>query len=200
MKIGVLVSGRGSNLQALIDSIQEGKVNSKIAVVISNRKEAPALERAKKAAIPTRILLSQPGENRENYNQKLAGVLQNYQVDLVVLAGFMRILSPQMISSYPHRIINIHPSLLPAFPGLDAQKQALEAGVRTSGCTVHFVDEGCDTGPVILQKEVPVKPDDTVETLSARILVEEHKLLPKVVDLLARNKVKITGHKVEIEE
>ncbi len=197
MKIGVLVSGRGSNLQALIDS---SRIKKMLAVVISNKPGVLALERAQKAGIPVEVLEANKGEKREAYDQRLASLLQRYQIELVVLAGFMRVLSPSFVSLFKNRIINIHPSLLPSFPGLEAQKQALEAGVSTSGCTVHFVDEGCDTGSVILQKEVPVKPDDTVETLSARILIEEHKLLPKVVDLLARNKVKVIGRKVEIEE
>lgn len=196
--IAVLVSGRGSNLQALIEAEKEGRIKAHVAVAISNRPETPALQRARQFQIATEVVEPVKGESRDDYDQRLIKLIQEYSIDLIVLAGFMRILSPQLIAMYPHRIINIHPSLLPSFPGLDAQKQALEAGVKTSGCTVHFVDEGCDTGPIILQKEVPVKPNDTVETLSARILTEEHVLLPKVVDLISQNKVKVVDRKVEI--
>ncbi len=200
LKIGVLVSGRGSNLQAILDAIATKKINATLAVVISNNPESAALDRARKASVPTEILVSQKNEKREAYDKKLVDTLKKYGVELVVLAGFMRILSSTFLTPFKNKVINIHPSLLPKFPGLHAQKQALEAGVTTSGCTVHFVDEGCDTGPIILQTQVSIEPGDTVETLEARILKEEHKLLPKVIDLITKNKVKISGRTITIEE
>ncbi|MBI2339447.1 MAG: phosphoribosylglycinamide formyltransferase [Deltaproteobacteria bacterium] len=200
LNVGVLVSGRGTNLQALIDACGEGRILARIAVVISNRPGAPALERAAKAGIPCETLVASKNEGKEAFEKRIEEILKRHGVDLVVLAGFMRIVSPWLISRFKNRIINIHPALLPSFPGLESQRQALEYGVKFSGCTVHFVNEGCDTGPIILQAAVPVLPGDTVESLSERILAEEHQLLPKAVDLLAKNKVKIAGRRVEILE
>ena len=171
---------------------------AQVSVVISNRPDTPALDRAKKAGIPGFVVTAVKGESKENFEKKIEAILDRHGVTLVVLAGFMRIVSPYLVSRFRNRIINIHPALLPSFPGLDAQKQALEYGVRLSGCTVHFVDDGCDTGPIILQTTVPVMLQDTVESLSARILKKEHQLLPKAVDLLAKNKVSVTGRRVEI--
>lgn len=171
---------------------------AEVSVVVSNRANAPALDRAKKAGIPGFVVNAVKGETKEAFEKQIGEIFNRHGVNLVVLAGFMRIVSPWLISRFKNRIINIHPALLPSFPGLSAQKQALEYGVRLSGCTVHFVDEGCDTGPIILQTAVPVLDTDTVESLSERILKEEHKLLPKAVDLLAKNKVKVTGRRVEI--
>lgn len=200
LNVGVLVSGRGTNLQAIIEACAKKEINARIAAVISNKPQAMALERASKAGIPTAVLTSQKGESRESYEKKVEASLKEYGVELIVLAGFMRLVSPYLISKYPQRIINIHPALLPAFPGLDAQKQALDYGARYSGCTVHIVDEGCDTGPIILQSVVPILAGDTVESLSARILKEEHKLFPKAIDLISRNKVKVSGRHVEIAD
>lgn len=199
-KIGVLVSGRGSNLQSILDAILTKKIRATLAVVISNNPKAAALDKARKANVPTEILISQKKETREAYDQKLVDTLKKYGVELVILAGFMRILSSTFLTPFKNKVINIHPSLLPKFPGLYAQKQALEAKVKTTGCTVHFVDEGCDTGPIILQSVIEVKSDDTLEALEKRILLEEHKLLPKVIDLITKNKVKISGRIVTIEE
>ena len=184
-KIGVVVSGRGSNLQSIIDHIAEGKLNVEIAVVVSDHKEAFALERAAKAGIPTAVV-----------ERKAA--LREAGAEVVVLAGFMRILTGHFISRWEHKIINIHPALLPSFKGLDAQGQAVDYGVKVAGCTVHFVDEGTDTGPIILQKVVPVLDDDTEETLAARILVEEHKALPEAIQLWADGKLTIKGRKVYV--
>ncbi len=199
-KLGILVSGRGSNLQAIIDAIDQKKIVAEIAIVISNKPHAFALERAKKANVQTEIIEPIKGETREDYDDRVLKVLKRYNVDLVVLAGFMRILSSRLVQAYPNKMINIHPSLLPAFPGLQAQKQALEAKASESGVTVHFVDGGCDTGPIIAQTRVPILPTDTEETLSARILVEEHRLLPKIIDLIAKNKVKISNQTVSLLE
>lgn len=197
ISIVVLASGRGSNLQALIQA-QPGYGSYEIKAVVSDIKDAPALNLALQAHIPTQVVLPIKGEKRADYAQKLIDAIEIHKPDFIVLAGFMRLLAPSFIAHFSERIINIHPSLLPAFTGLHAQKQALDYGVRFSGCTVHFVDEGCDTGPIILQSVVPVLENDTEDTLSTRILVEEHKLLPKAVDLLAQNKVKISGRKINI--
>ncbi|EKD42279.1 MAG: hypothetical protein ACD_73C00227G0002, partial [uncultured bacterium] len=164
----------------------------------SDNEQAPALTKAHSAGISTEIVTANKGEKRESYGEKLIQALSSFKPDLIVLAGFMRIVGTNVIDAYKNKIINIHPSLLPAFAGLDVQKQALDYGVRFSGCTVHFVDAGCDTGPIILQTVVPILEGDTVETLSARILIEEHKLLPKAVDLIAQNKVKIENRKISI--
>lgn len=196
LKIAVLVSGRGSNLEAIIHACQKKQIQAEVCVVISNKKEALALEKAKKAAIPAKYIPSSKGESKEDFEQKIIDCLKQYQVELIVLAGFMKIITPFFIKQFPNKIINIHPSLLPAFPGLDAQKQALDHKASISGATVHFVDSGCDTGPIILQERVPVLPNDTVDTLSDRILVKEHQILPKAIDLIAKNKVRIEGRKV----
>lgn len=198
LQLGILVSGRGSNLQAILDAISNKTLKAQVNVVLSNRGEALALKRAEKYGVPAEVILAQKGESKESYDQKLSAALDKYKVDMVVLAGFMRILSPHFINHYPNRILNIHPSLLPAFKGLEAQKQALDYGVRYSGCTVHLVDTGCDTGPIILQAVVPVLANDTLDSLSERILKEEHRLLPKAIDLFAKNKVKISGRHVNI--
>lgn len=188
LKVGVLVSGRGSNLESLIKASQKGEMAAKIELVISDNPTAPALQKANGAGIPTKIIERAKNEPKSDFEAKIVAEFKKQGVQLVVLAGFMRILSPFFLEQFP--VINIHPSLLPAFPGLQAQKQALEAGVKEAGCTVHWVDQGCDSGPIILQAKVPVLPGDTEETLSARILAEEHKLLPKAIDLIAKNKVR----------
>ena len=191
MKIAVLISGRGTNLQALIDAEKEGKLSGKIVVVISNNAEAYGLERAIKAFILAEVI---------EQEQEIIEKLKEMEVDLIVLAGFMKILSKEFVKERKNAIINIHPSLLPSFKGLNAQEQALEYGVKITGCTTHFVDEGMDSGPIILQKEVKVETNDTVETLSRRILDEEHDLLAKTVELFCKEQLTVKGRKVIIKE
>ena len=197
-KIGVVVSGRGSNLQSIIDHIAEGKLNVEIAVVVSDHKEAFALERAAKAGIPTAVVERKGCKDKAEFEDKIDAALREAGAEVVVLAGFMRILTGHFISRWEHKIINIHPALLPSFKGLDAQGQAVDYGVKVAGCTVHFVDEGTDTGPIILQKVVPVLDDDTEETLAARILKEEHKALPEAIQLWADGKLTIKGRQVYV--
>jgi phosphoribosylglycinamide formyltransferase-1 len=198
LKLGVLVSGRGSNLQAIIDAINEKKLDACIRIVISNNKSAYALERARKANIKTLFIDPKLYSSREAYDQEIVNQLQIAGVELVILAGYMRILTPYFVSAYKNRIMNIHPALLPSFPGLHAQKQALDYGVKITGVTVHFVDEGMDTGPIILQRAVEVMDNDTEETLSARILKEEHKIFVEAISLFIQNKLVIEGRKVRI--
>ena len=197
-KIGVVVSGRGSNLQSIIDHIAKGKLNVEIAVVVSDHKEAFALERAAKAGIPTAVVERKGCKDKAEFEDKIDSALREAGAEVVVLAGFMRILTGHFISRWEHKIINIHPALLPSFKGLDAQGQAVDYGVKVAGCTVHFVDEGTDTGPIILQKVVPVLDDDTEETLAARILKKEHKALPEAIQLWADGKLTIKGRKVYV--
>ncbi len=200
-KIGVLVSGGGSNLQSIIDSIEAGKIDGvSISVVISNKEDAFGLTRAQKHNIPPVVVKHGDYPDREEFETELIRVLDEHEVDLVVLAGFMRVLTPLFVSYYHHRIVNIHPAILPSFPGTHAQQQAFDYGVRFSGCSTHFVDEGTDTGPVILQAIVPVLPDDTVDTLGSRILVEEHRIFPETIRLWAEGKLSIEGRKVRILE
>ncbi len=196
MKIGVLVSGRGSNLQALLDSDLAG---GKIAVVVSNKAGAFALERAKKAGIATEVLEHSKFSDRAAFDRALAEVLRKHGVELVCLAGFMRILSPAFLDSFPHRVLNIHPSLLPSFPGMHGAKQAVDHGARWSGCTVHFVDPGTDSGPILLQAVVPVLPGDGEDELSARILEAEHRIYPEAVRLVVSGKVTVEGRRVRID-
>jgi len=190
--LGVLLSGRGSNFQAIALNIEAGRIPARIGVVISNREEAPGFALAKKMGLAARFIPSK-GKEREAYDREVVAVLREFQVDLVCLAGFMRVLSPYFVREFPHRILNIHPALLPAFPGLDAQKQALEHGVKFTGCTVHLVDEGVDTGPIVCQAVVPVCDEDTVETLSARILKEEHRIYSEAICLLVEDRIQIEG-------
>ena len=197
-KIGVVVSGRGSNLQSIIDHIAKGKLNVEIAVVVSDHKEAFALERAAKAGIPTAVVERKGCKDKAEFEDKIDAALRDKGAEVVVLAGFMRILTGHFISRWENKIINIHPALLPSFKGVDAQGQAVDYGVKIAGCTVHFVDEGTDTGPIILQKAVPVFDDDTEETLAARILIEEHKALPEAIRLWADGKLTIKGRKVYV--
>ena len=192
--IGILLSGRGSNFEAIARNVEAGKIPAKIALVISNREQAPGLECARQIGLKT-LFIPSKGVEREAYDGKVVAALKEAQVDLVCLAGFMRILSPVFIRAFQGRILNIHPALLPAFPGLDAQKQALDYGVKFSGCTVHIVDEGMDTGPIVLQAVVPVLDNDTVETLSARILKEEHRIYSEAVCLMVEDKVRIEGRR-----
>lgn len=199
--IGVLASGRGTNLQAIIDNIKSGKLpNVEIGCVISDNPDAKALERARRAGIPAYYIY--PGKKRTvldpEQEEKYIETLKKHGVELVCLAGFMRILKKKFLDAFPNRIMNIHPALLPAFPGLNAQKQALEYGVKVSGATVHFVDEGIDTGPIILQEAVKVEEDDTVETLADRILRVEHKIYSEAIRLFAEGRLKIEGRRVRI--
>ena len=194
-RLGILLSGRGSNFMAIADNVAAGRIPAEIAVVISNRPNAPGLEEAERRGLATRMIPSK-GLEREQYDRQVVAVLKEKQVDLVCLAGFMRLLSPYFVSEFPNRILNIHPSLLPAFPGLDAQRQALEYGVKLTGCTVHFVDENLDAGPIILQTAIPVLDDDTPETLSARILQEEHRIYSEAINLVLSGCWRIEGRRV----
>lgn len=198
LKIGVLVSGNGSNLQAIIDRVEDGTLPARIACVISNKADAFALERARRHGIATHVLDHRAHAGREAYDAALVELLNSHGIGLVVLAGFMRIVTPVLLGAFPHAVLNIHPALLPAFPGLHAQRQALQYGVKVSGCTVHFVDEGTDTGPIIIQAVVPVLDDDTEETLSARIQKEEHRIYPEAVKLFAQGRLTVVGRKVVV--
>lgn len=199
-KIGVLVSGRGSNLQAIMDRIADGYLPLEIAVVISDKVDAYGLERAAGAGIPTRAISRKSCSSKEEFEKKITAVLETYDCELVVLAGFMRILSADFVNHWEHKIINIHPAILPSFPGLHGQKQAADYGVKVAGCTVHFVDAGTDSGPIILQKVVPAYFEDDEDTLAARILVEEHKAMPEALKLWAEGKLEIIGRKVKISK
>ena len=194
-RLGILISGRGSNFLAIADSIAQKHLDAEIAVVISNRPEAPGIALARERGLHALVLPSK-GVDREAYDRGLIEELRRSRVDLVCLAGYMRILSGQFIREFAHRILNIHPSLLPAFPGLDAQHQALEHGVKFSGCTVHFVEEGLDSGPIIVQAVVPVLANDTVDSLSARILKEEHRIYPEAIALVLSGRYRIEARRV----
>jgi phosphoribosylglycinamide formyltransferase-1 len=194
-KIGILLSGRGSNFEAIADSIKAGKLHAEIAVVISNRADAPGLESSKRRGLNAQLIPSK-GRVRQEHDAEVIAALKGAQVDLVCLAGYMRLLSPDFIRAFSNRIVNIHPSLLPAFPGMDAQKQALEYGVKVTGCTVHFVDEHLDHGPIILQKTVPVLDGDDVYTLSARILEQEHTAYSEAIELVLSGEVEIQGRTI----
>lgn len=199
-RIGVLISGRGSNLKSLIDACESGRISAQIAVVISNIADAAGLSHAKNAGIDAVVLSNKTFPSREDYDAAIRNVLEQKQVDLVCLAGFMRLLSAPFIRSYSMRIMNIHPALLPAFAGLHAQKQAINYGVKITGCTVHFVDEGLDSGPIILQKTMDVFPDDTEESLSARLLPLEHQTYVEAVRLFFEGRLKVEGRKVIIAD
>lgn len=196
LNLGVLISGRGTNLQALLDACADGRCAARVAVVVSNVKNAQGLDRARQARAPAVVLAPEKGEPRPRYDARLTAVLQEHQVELVCLAGFMRILSPQLLQAFPQRVINIHPALLPAFPGLGVQAAAVDYGVKIAGCTVHFVDEGVDSGPIILQAAVPVYDSDDAERLAARILEREHELYPRAVQLIAEGRLRIEGRRV----
>jgi phosphoribosylglycinamide formyltransferase-1 len=195
-RIGVLLSGRGSNFEALADSVAAGGIpNAAIAVVISNRESAPGIAKARARGIAAQVIASS-GLQREAYDKLVVEALREKKVDLVCLAGYMRLLSPYFVAAFPSRILNIHPSLLPAFPGLEAQRQALEHGVKFTGCTVHFVDENLDAGPIIIQAVVPVEDCDTVETLSERVLAEEHRIYSEAVRIVLEGRYRIEGRRV----
>ena len=194
-KLGILLSGRGSNFEAIADSIKAGRLHAEIAIVISNRADAPGFESAKRRGLNA-VLIPSKGRIREEHDADVIAALHHARVDLICLAGYMRLLSSHFIHAFPHRIVNIHPSLLPAFPGMDAQKQALEYGVKVTGCTVHFVDEHLDNGPIILQKTVPVLDRDDVNSLSARILEQEHVAYSEAIGLVLSGDVEIQGRAV----
>ena len=193
-RIGILLSGRGSNFEAIARQIDDGKLSAEIAVVVSNVESAPGLRRARERGLNV-FFASSKGLGREAFDRQVIHVLEETRVDLVCLAGFMRLLSPSFIQAFRNRILNIHPSLLPAFPGLDAQRQALEYGVKVSGCTVHFVDEGLDSGPIVLQAVVPVLDGDTEESLSTRILAQEHQIYPEAIQYVLDGQIRINGRR-----
>lgn len=193
LSLGVLISGSGSNLQAIIDAIERRELSAVIRVVVSNRHDAYGLTRAQHHNLPTAVIPHKDFSSREAFETALVKTLQGHNVELVVLAGFMRLLSPVFIRAFPQRIMNIHPALLPAFPGTHAQRQALECGVRIAGATVHFVDEEMDHGPIIVQAAVPVYPDDNEESLSTRILAQEHRIYPQAIQLFAEDRLEVRG-------
>jgi len=193
--LGILLSGRGSNFEAIADSIASGKLDANIAVVISNKSDAPGIESARRRGLTALVIVSK-GKIREEHDRELVAVLQDHKVDLICLAGYMRLLSPWFVQQFPNRILNIHPSLLPAFPGLDAQKQAFEYGVKVSGCTVHFVDENLDHGAIILQKVVPVLAGDDEPTLAQRILEQEHVAYSEAIGIVLQGKYHLVGRRV----
>jgi phosphoribosylglycinamide formyltransferase 1 len=199
LSLAVLISGGGTNLQAIIDAIETRALDAKIQFVLSNKADASGLARAQKHGIPTEVLDHKAYPNREAYDHAVVDLLRGRGVELVVLAGFMRLLSPVFINAYSNRIMNIHPALLPSFPGLHVQKKAVEHGVRFAGCTVHFVNEECDEGPIIIQAVVPVFPDDTDETLAARILKQEHRIYVRAIQLYAEGRLHVNGRRVLVD-
>jgi phosphoribosylglycinamide formyltransferase-1 len=203
LRVAVLASGRGSNLQAVIDAIEARTVQAKVVTVISNKKEAPALERARQHGLSALFVDPKPyagrPDSREAYDHELLDVLRRHNVELVLLAGYMKIVTTVLVEAFANRMMNIHPSLLPSFPGLDVQKKAIEWGCKLAGCTVHFVTQGVDEGPIILQAAVPILDDDTPDTLAARILEQEHKVYPQAVQLFAEGRLRIEGRRVFIE-
>ena len=194
-RLGILLSGRGSNFEAIANNVASGRLNAEIAAVISNRPEARGLEIARERGLPT-VLIASKGVAREEYDRRVVAELQKRGVELVCLAGFMRLLSAEFCRAFPLRVLNIHPSLLPAFPGLEAQKQAFEHGVKISGCTVHFVDELLDAGPIIRQAAIPVLDRDTVESLAERILIEEHRIYSEAIQIVLSERWRIEGRRV----
>ncbi|MEJ5339172.1 MAG: phosphoribosylglycinamide formyltransferase [Aquificaceae bacterium] len=199
MNLGVLVSGRGSNLQAIIDSIEAGRLKDRIALVICDREGAQAIDRCVRHGIPYRVTKRRDFDSKEDFERALVEAMKKAGVELIVLAGFMRVLSPLFLRHFPMRVINIHPSLIPAFQGMHAQRQALEYGAKISGCSVHFVTEELDNGPVIAQACVPVLPEDTEDSLSERILAHEHRILPQVIRWISEGRVRVEGRKVVVE-
>jgi len=194
-RLGILLSGRGSNFEAIAENVRCGKLDAQIAVVISNREEARGLAIARERGLPA-VALPSKGAAREEYDRRIVAELRNHGVELVCLAGFMRLLTPEFCRAFPERALNIHPSLLPAFPGLDAQRQALEHGVKISGCTVHFVDDQLDQGPIVLQAAVPVLDDDTEHVLAARILKEEHRIYSEAIRIILSGRWRVAGRRV----
>ena len=204
VRLGVLLSGRGSNLQAIIDAIEGGALSAEIAVVVSNKQEAAGLERARKHGVPVVWLDPKPlagrPDSREAYDRAVLDVLRKYEVDLVLLAGYMKIVTAALVTAYENRMMNIHPSLLPSFPGLDVQKKAIEHGCKIAGCTVHFVTEGVDEGPIIVQAAVPILEEDTADVLADRILVEEHRIYTRAIQLYAEGRLRVEGRRVMVAE
>jgi len=204
LRVAVLASGRGSNLQAIIDAIEAGQLEAQIVCVISNKRDVGALERARKHGIKDLFVDPKPfagrPDSRETYDRALLEVLQQHEVDLVLLAGYMKIVTGVLVNAYANRMMNIHPSLLPSFPGLDVQKKTIDWGCKLAGCSVHFVTEGVDEGPIIIQAAVPILDDDTPETLAARILVQEHKVYPRAVQLFAEGRLRVDGRRVLIKD
>lgn len=198
LRLGVLVSGGGTDLQSILDAVAAGRLDAEVRLVLSNRPKAGALERAARAGVPGLCISHKPFETREAFEEAMLGALRQHGVEWVALAGFMRVLTGHFLRAYPGRVVNIHPALLPAFPGVDAQRQAFEHGVKLTGCTVHFVDEGVDTGPIIGQAVVPVLEGDDVEALRHRILEEEHRLYPRVLQLLAEGRVVREGRRTRV--
>lgn len=194
-RLGILISGRGSNFEAIANSIDDGRLDAEIAVVISNRESAAGLEKARVRGLNA-VCLPSKGLDRVTYDRQVLEVLARHNVEVVCLAGYLRLLSAEFVDAYKLRLLNIHPSLLPAFPGLDAQHQAIEYGVKVAGCTVHFVDEHLDSGPILLQATVPVLDDDTAETLSARVLEQEHRIYPEAIQLVLSGRISVSGRKV----
>lgn len=199
VSIGVLISGSGTNLQAIIDAIEGGKLDARIEFVLSNKADAYGLVRARNHGISVEVLNHKNFSTREDYDRAVVALLRERGVELVVLAGFMRLLSPVFLKAYANRIMNIHPALLPSFPGLNVQQKAVDYGVRFSGCTVHFVNEECDEGPIIIQAVVPVFADDSGKMLAARILEQEHRIYPRAIQLYAEGRLKVVGRKVWVE-
>ena len=199
VNLGVLVSGSGSNLQAIIDNIEAGRLDARIKIMISNVPDVFALERAKKHDIPSLVISHKGYKRREDFDQKIVEALQAHGAELVVLAGYMRVVTSVLLRAFPMRVMNIHPALLPAFPGTHVWQAEVDSGVKVAGCTVHFVDEGTDTGPIIIQAVVPVYDDDTAETLNARILKQEHKIFSQAIQLYAEGRLKIQGRRVLAE-
>ena len=204
VRLGVLVSGRGSNLQAIIDAIEAGTLSAEVAVVLSNKQDAGGLERARKHGAPAVWLDPKPyagrPDSREAFDKAVLEVLQKHEVDLVLLAGYMKIVTAVLVSAYENRMMNIHPSLLPSFPGLDVQKKAIDHGCKIAGCTVHFVTEGVDEGPIIIQAAVPIREGDTPDTLATRILEQEHRIYPRAIQLYAEGKLRVEGRRVSVAE
>lgn len=200
LTIGVLASGRGSNLQAILENIDEGRLAARVAVVISDNAQAKALERARGRGIPAHWVNPAAYPDKDAYEREIVDLLRGCGVELVCLAGYMRIVGPRVLTAFPQRIMNIHPTLLPSFPGLHAHRQVLAYGVRVSGCTVHFVDHGVDSGPIILQAVVPVRQDDTEETLAARVLEQEHRIYPEAIRLYSKGRLTIRGRQVMIRD
>jgi phosphoribosylglycinamide formyltransferase-1 len=195
MNLGILLSGRGSNFEAIADNIEAGRLRASIAVVVSNRPDAPGIESARRRGLEA-LVISSKGRPREEHDREVVAALRQAGVELVILAGYMRLLSPWFIQQFPQRILNIHPALLPAFPGLEAQKQAFDYGVKVSGCTVHFVDEHLDHGPILVQRVVPVLPEDDEHTLAARILEQEHQAYSEAIAIICEGKYRVVGRRV----
>jgi phosphoribosylglycinamide formyltransferase 1 len=200
LKLGILISGSGSNLQSIIDNIEKDALKATIKIVISNNPKAFGITRAQKHGLPVAVIKHEDFRTRDNFDAELIRILNSHEVDLIVLAGFMRILTSDFLRAFPRKIINIHPALLPSFPGIHGQKKAFEYGVKFSGCTVHFVDEDIDSGPIIIQGVVPVLEDDTEESLAERILKEEHRIYPQAIQFFAAGRVTISGRKVQIKD